>query len=131
MRGEGSRGIEAGHLSVAAVVFDLDGTLLDTIEDLADATNAALKMNGMPERSVDEVRRFVGNGVANLILRAMPGGKVTDTMETSQVPYEHAKVLKCFKEYYGNIHYDTNQRVEPWRRLRHDRPWLHHGLRHC
>lgn len=101
MRGEGSRGIEAGHLSVAAVVFDLDGTLLDTIEDLADATNAALKMNGMPERSVDEVRRFVGNGVANLILRAMPGGKVTDTMETSQVPYEHAKVLKCFKEYYG------------------------------
>ena len=86
---------------IKAVVFDLDGTLLDTLEDLADATNAALKMNGMPERSVDEVRRFVGNGVANLILRAMPGGKVTDTMDTADVPEIHAKVLSDFKNYYG------------------------------
>ena len=86
---------------IKAVVFDLDGTLLDTLEDLADATNAALRMNGMPERSVDEVRRFVGNGVANLILRAMPGGKVTDTMDTAVVPGMHAKVLGDFKEYYG------------------------------
>ena len=87
--------------TIKAVVFDLDGTLLDTLNDLADATNAALKMNGMPARTVDEVRRFVGNGVANLILRAMPGGKVTDTMDTTPVPDLHKKVLEDFKSYYG------------------------------
>lgn len=45
------------------VVFDLDGTLLDTLDDLADATNAALRACGYPPRSREEVRRFVGNGV--------------------------------------------------------------------
>ncbi len=85
---------------IKAVVFDLDGTLLDTLDDLADATNAALRMNGMHERSVDEVRRFVGNGVANLILRAMPGGKVTDATDTVPVPDMHAKVLSDFSVYY-------------------------------
>lgn len=48
-------------------VFDLDGTILDTLEDLADSTNHALAVNGLPERSIDEVRRFVGNGIRNLI----------------------------------------------------------------
>ncbi len=85
---------------VKAVVFDLDGTLLNTLEDLACATNVSLRMNGMPERTVDEVRRFVGNGVANLILRAMPGGKVTDTTDTVCLPKEHAKVLSDFSRYY-------------------------------
>ena len=45
------------------VVFDLDGTLLNTLEDLADATNYALQQFGMPVRTMDEIRRFVGNGV--------------------------------------------------------------------
>ena len=49
------------------VVFDLDGTLLDTLDDLADATNAALRACGYPPRSREEVRRFVGNGVHLLI----------------------------------------------------------------
>ena len=48
-------------------VFDLDGTILDTLEDLADSTNHALAVNGLPERSIDEVRQFVGNGIRNLI----------------------------------------------------------------
>ena len=43
-------------------VFDMDGTILNTLEDLADSTNYALKANGLPERTIDEVRRFVGNG---------------------------------------------------------------------
>lgn len=56
------------------VIFDLDGTLLNTLDDLADACNAALTEAGYPARSRDEVRRFIGNGVARLIRRALPEG---------------------------------------------------------
>jgi len=56
------------------LIFDLDGTLLDTIDDLAASTNYALRNNGYPEHSVDDIRRFVGNGVRKLIERAMPDG---------------------------------------------------------
>lgn len=55
-------------------IFDLDGTLLNTIRDLAASTNYALRLFGMPEHSVDDVRRFVGNGVKKLMERAVPGG---------------------------------------------------------
>lgn len=53
-------------------VFDLDGTILDTLEDLADSVNYALDKQGFPRRTVDEVRRFVGNGIRKLIERAVP-----------------------------------------------------------
>ena len=56
------------------VLFDLDGTILDTLDDLADATNAALRECGYPERTRDEVRMFVGNGIRKLIERAVPNG---------------------------------------------------------
>lgn len=56
------------------VLFDLDGTILDTLDDLADATNAALRECGYPERTRDEVRMFVGNGIRKLIERAVPTG---------------------------------------------------------
>lgn len=56
------------------VIFDLDGTLLNTLNDLADSTNLALSHYGFPQRSVEEVRNFVGNGVAKLIERAIPDG---------------------------------------------------------
>ena len=59
------------------VLWDLDGTLLDTLEDLKDAVNATLIHYGLPERTLDEVRRFVGNGAGELIRRALPG-KDTD-----------------------------------------------------
>lgn len=55
-------------------IFDLDGTLLNTINDLAASTNYALRSAGMPEHSVDDVRRFVGNGVKKLMERAIPDG---------------------------------------------------------
>lgn len=55
-----------------AVVFDLDGTLLNTLDDLCDSTNAALAQCGFPKRSLEEVRRFVGNGIRKLIARAVP-----------------------------------------------------------
>ena len=58
-----------------AVIFDLDGTLLDTLTDLKNSLNEALTANGLPPRTTDEVRRFVGNGIATLVQRAVPDGK--------------------------------------------------------
>ena len=55
-------------------IFDLDGTLLDTLRDLAESTNYALRQYGMPEHTLDDVRRFVGNGVRRLMERAVPEG---------------------------------------------------------
>ena len=74
-------------------VFDLDGTLLDTLDDLADSVNFALAKNGKPERSREEVRRFVGNGVARLIHLAVPE-------DTS--PEAEAKCLAEFRSHYLN-----------------------------
>jgi len=56
---------------VKAAIWDLDGTLLNTLDDLAASTNAALEANGLPARTKDEVRAFVGNGVRKLIERAV------------------------------------------------------------
>lgn len=55
-------------------IFDLDGTLLDTLQDLAASANYALRVHGMPEHSIDDIRRFVGNGVRLLMERAVPDG---------------------------------------------------------
>ena len=73
-------------------IFDLDGTLLNTLEDLAEAVNAVLSANGYPLRSADEVRRFVGNGIRKLVERSLPENTPEDTIET---------VLKQFKIYYS------------------------------
>ena len=59
-------------VNVKAVIWDLDGTLLNTLDDLAASTNAALEACGLPVRTTDEVRQFVGNGVHKLIERAVP-----------------------------------------------------------
>ena len=74
------------------VIFDMDGTLLDTLDDLADATNHALAIYGYPKRTREEIRSFVGNGVGLLIRRALPEN-------TDEADYE--KVLASFKEYYA------------------------------
>ncbi len=58
----------------AAVIFDLDGTLLDSLDDLADSVNAVLAGRGMPVHPVPAFRRFVGNGVVTLVRRAAPAG---------------------------------------------------------
>ena len=57
-----------------AVLFDLDGTLLDTIEDIADAMNAVLRRAGFPGHAPDAYRRLVGDGLEHLVLRAVPPG---------------------------------------------------------
>ena len=64
----------AHNMPYCAVLFDLDGTLLDTLEDLADSTNAALSGLGFPPRPTDEYRILVGDGIHNLALRALPKG---------------------------------------------------------
>ncbi len=78
-------------MNIKAVVFDLDGTLTDTLEDLKDSVNFALRFMGFPERSADEVRGFVGNGVRRLIFLSVPDDTADEVSE---------KCLKIFKEYY-------------------------------
>ena len=63
------------HMNIKAAIWDLDGTLLNTLDDLAASTNAALVENGLPTHTVDEVRMFVGNGIGKLIERAVPDGR--------------------------------------------------------
>lgn len=79
------------------VIFDLDGTLLNTLDDLADSTNYALSKFGYPTRTIEEVRQFVGNGVAKLIERAIPDGKNNPNFE---------KCLSIFKENYAQNMYN-------------------------
>ena len=59
---------------ITTVIFDLDGTLLDTLEDLKNATNHALRVCGMPERTLGEIRQFVGNGAQSHGARCAAGG---------------------------------------------------------
>lgn len=80
------------------LIFDLDGTLLDTLQDLAAATNYTLGKHGFPLRSVDEVRMFVGNGIRKLIERAVPAG-------TSEA--EQELVFADFNVYYKEHCADT------------------------
>ena len=76
---------------MTGILFDLDGTLLDTLEDLTDATNYALEQFGYPGRSVAQVRRAIGNGAANQIRKSLPEG--TDEAMVEQV-------LAVYKPYY-------------------------------
>ena len=64
---------------IEAVVFDLDGTLLDTLEDLADSMNAVLAKQGFPTHGADAYRYFVGEGVEKLVRRALPDDAASDT----------------------------------------------------
>lgn len=76
-----------------AVIFDLDGTLTDTLEDLKSSVNHALKEFGFPERTLGEVRSFVGNGVRRLIYLSVPENTPEETAE---------ECLNIFKKHYKN-----------------------------
>lgn len=81
------------------VIFDLDGTLLDTLEDLKDSTNYAMRVFHFPERTLNEVRAFVGNGLGMLIRRASPAGTDEETL---------SHVLAVMKSHYAkNYHNKT------------------------
>lgn len=68
-------------------IFDLDGTLLDTLGDLAASVNYALRSVGLPEHSIDDVRRFVGNGVRLLMVRAIEGGDSNPRFEEAYATF--------------------------------------------
>ncbi len=81
-------------------IFDLDGTLLSTLDDLAASCNYALRHNGMKERTLEEVRLFVGNGVKKLMERAVPNGLDNPLFE---------KIYADFRQHYMEHNLDTTQ----------------------
>ena len=85
------------------VIFDLDGTLIDTLGDLSAAVEHALSMGGYPGHTVDEYRNMVGHGIRDLVTRALPEGSSEDVIEES---------LKRFVEYYTS-HIDVLSRPYP------------------
>ena len=84
-------------------IFDLDGTLLDTLGDLAVSVNFALRTYGMPEHSIDDVRQFVGNGVRKLMERAIPDGANNPLFE---------EAFASFRQYYMAHSLDTTRPYE-------------------
>ncbi len=86
------------------VIFDLDGTLLNTLDDLTNAVISALSAYGFPIREKEEVRVFIGNGIRKLIERAVPDGTKKEDTD---------RVFEAFKEYYS-AHFMDNTRPYPW-----------------
>ena len=84
---------------IRAVIFDLDGTLLDTLDDLTAAVNHALQSCGCPMRTRDEVRAFIGNGVVRLMQRAMP-------QRVSQMEFD-----RCFASFRAHYLAHMNDRT--------------------
>ncbi|MBE6715358.1 MAG: HAD family hydrolase [Ruminococcaceae bacterium] len=82
------------------VIFDLDGTILDTLEDLYNSVNFALCKNNLPERSIVEVRSFVGNGIRLLIERAVPENTAPKTVDI---------IFSDFKSHYRNHSIDNTE----------------------
>lgn len=85
-----------------AAIFDLDGTLLDTLGDLAGGVNAALRANGFPEHGEQAIRRFIGDGAEMLIRRALPDGV---GKESDRV----AACLASFEVHYGEHYADLTR----------------------
>jgi len=81
-------------------IFDLDGTLLDTLRDLASSVNYALRQHGMPVHSLDDIRRFVGNGVRLLMERSVPLGSANPEFEAA---------FATFREHYMHHSLDTTR----------------------
>ncbi len=85
-------------MRIKNIVFDMDGTILNTITDLREATNHALNLSGFPERSLDEILSFVGNGIQVLIDRAVPSGTCESDFNVC---------FNNFKQYY-DVHKNDN-----------------------
>ena len=81
-------------------IFDLDGTLLDTLQDLANSVNYALSQHGMPTHSTDSIRGFVGNGVRLLMERAVPDGAQNPQFEATYA---------SFRQHYMQHSLDTTR----------------------
>ncbi len=87
-------------MDTKAVIFDLDGTLLNTLEDLTNSTNYALACFNYPQKTIEQIRQFVGNGVYKLIERALPQGLEDKNFD---------KCLELFKQHYKENMYNKTQ----------------------
>ena len=91
---------------IQAAVFDMDGTILDTLEDLTDSVNTICEMFGFPTHSISDIRRFVGNGSKKLIERALPAGTPADVIKKvhdAYVPYYRAHSAIKTRPYDGIV----------------------------
>ena len=88
---------------INTIVFDLDGTLLDTLDDLCNSVNYALARHAMPQRSQKEIRSFLGNGIASLMRHAVPEG-------TSEEKFNEA--FQTFRQHYVEHCLDLTQPYE-------------------
>ena len=87
-----------------AVIFDLDGTLLDTLEDLCDSVNVSMDAIGAPHRTIDEVRNFVGNGIRRLMILCVPEGEKNPKFDIAITSFLTDYKVNCknkTKPYYG------------------------------
>jgi len=78
-------------MKVKACVFDLDGTLADTLQDLGDSLNLVLKKRQLPTHSLSAIRQFIGHGIGALVARALP----------EEVPFSHEEILSDFQKVYS------------------------------
>ncbi|MDD6807138.1 MAG: HAD family hydrolase [Oscillospiraceae bacterium] len=88
---------------ITSVIWDLDGTLLYTLDDLKNSVNYALKSYGYPERTLEEIRKSVGNGIKNLVLLSIPNGAENPDFE---------KVFSLFQEHYKEHNLDSTRPYE-------------------
>lgn len=80
---------------IRGVIFDLDGTLLDTIPDIAASMNQGLAAVGLPERGHHEYNYFIGGGIKEAIAKAVPVGTLTETMERVHIFYQADYPINC------------------------------------
>ncbi|UCG99703.1 MAG: HAD family hydrolase [Deltaproteobacteria bacterium] len=90
-------------MTYKAILFDLDGTLLDTLEDLGNSVNRVLAARGFPTHTLNEYRYFVGDGTAMLISRALPQGKRNDV-----------NIRTCLKEFSEDYGWSWNVKTRPY-----------------
>jgi phosphoglycolate phosphatase len=95
--------LKGSPVPIRAVIFDLDGTLLDTLEDIADATNTILAQRHFPTHDLDHYRRYVGDGVTRLIERVLPEEKRADTT-----------IKECLQAFRDEYALNWNNKTQPY-----------------
>ncbi len=96
---------------IDTVIFDLDGTLLYTLEDLANAVNFALGEFNMPLRTIEQIQSYVGNGIRMLMTRSVPDGQDNPDFE---------RAFEAFEKYYGEHCNDTTRAYEGVQEMLHE-----------
>ena len=89
-------------MNMQAAIFDLDGTLADTIEAIRDSINLTMRSYGYPEHTYAEIRDYIGNGAKNLVLRSMPPHAAADKMQ-------HERVFLTYQDNYDRGHLATDR----------------------